>query len=75
MASKMSMVLMDKFCNEMSTIIDKEQKVTHESLAHKIEAKLDDPKVWNGSNLGKEVRRLDVFHLLFERFRNMTELV
>jgi nucleosome binding factor SPN SPT16 subunit len=41
----------DYFIDEMSKIIDEEKKVTHESLSRKIEAKIDDEKLFKAKAL------------------------
>ena len=42
------MKLMDYFVSEMSDIVDKESKVTHEKLAEKVESQLETPTLWKG---------------------------
>ncbi|PWY99374.1 putative SPT16-general chromatin factor [Testicularia cyperi] len=46
-AAKMSSAVMSGyFENEMSTILDEGKKVTHEQLSERVEARLDDTKLW-----------------------------
>jgi nucleosome binding factor SPN SPT16 subunit len=48
--------MMNYFSDEMSTIIDAEQKITHEKLAERVEQQLEDSKTWKGFDAGSGVR-------------------
>ena len=49
------MHLMNYFSDEMSNIVDSEQKITHEKLADRVEQQLEVPKIWKGFDAGKGV--------------------
>ncbi|GAA95631.1 uncharacterized protein L969DRAFT_615408 [Mixia osmundae IAM 14324] len=55
-AAKMSSHLMVKFADEMTSIIDQEQKVSHEKLASRIEAMLEDQKAWKKFDIGPDAQ-------------------
>lgn len=55
LASKSSMVMMDIFSNEMMKIVDEEKKISHSKLSDQIEAKIDNAKWFNKSELGKRI--------------------
>jgi nucleosome binding factor SPN SPT16 subunit len=52
----MAGLMMNYFSDEMSSIIDAEQKITHEKLAERVERQLEESKIWKGFNAGPGVR-------------------
>lgn len=48
-ACKMSQKLMSVLCNQMTSLIETEKKITHEKLGDFVESKLEDANVWKAA--------------------------
>ncbi|WEJ94943.1 FACT complex subunit spt16 [Yamadazyma tenuis] len=55
LAAKSSMVMLDLFSNEMMKIVDEETKISHAKLSDQIENRIDNPRWFAQSDLGKRL--------------------